>query len=208
MNLQEKRAESIGRILNAATEIFAEQGFAGARVDEIAKRAGVNKAMIYYRLGDKEALYSEVLHNVFGDVVDRISRDIEDDQSPEEKLKTYIRNFINSMDRYPHLPYMMMREIASGGKHFTEIVAKDLISIMRILGKIITEGIEKGLFIKIDLLVLHMMIVAPLVFYRSSEPIRSMFLPLAKGSIDYSGLKGHEEATREIEKLILRAIKV
>ncbi|MBW1769410.1 MAG: helix-turn-helix transcriptional regulator [Deltaproteobacteria bacterium] len=52
--LQEKRDESIQRIMDAATEIFAESGFAGARVDEIAKRAGVNKAMIYYRIGDKK----------------------------------------------------------------------------------------------------------------------------------------------------------
>ena len=89
--------------------------------------------MIYYRLGDKESLYTEVLHNVFGDIVERISRDIEDDQTPEQKLKTYIKNFVKTMERYPHLPNMMMREIASGGKHFTDTVAKDLISMMIIL---------------------------------------------------------------------------
>ena len=51
--LKEKRTQSTKRILDAAANVFSEVGFAGARVDEIAKRAGINKAMIYYRIGDK-----------------------------------------------------------------------------------------------------------------------------------------------------------
>ncbi|MCD6588326.1 MAG: helix-turn-helix transcriptional regulator, partial [Candidatus Fermentibacteraceae bacterium] len=47
-------------ILDAAAEEFAEKGFSGARVDEIARRAGINKAMLYYRIGDKEELYRRV----------------------------------------------------------------------------------------------------------------------------------------------------
>jgi TetR/AcrR family transcriptional regulator len=48
-------------LLRAATTAFAEHGFAGARVDDIAARAGVNKALIYAYYGDKEGLYRAVL---------------------------------------------------------------------------------------------------------------------------------------------------
>ena len=48
------------RILDAATEVFAEKGFGETRVDEIAARAGVNKAMLYYHVGGEEALYAAV----------------------------------------------------------------------------------------------------------------------------------------------------
>ena len=44
------RSETRDRILDAAGQLFAEQGFGGATVEEIARRAGVNKAMLYYRL--------------------------------------------------------------------------------------------------------------------------------------------------------------
>jgi TetR/AcrR family transcriptional regulator len=73
--LKEKRDESIHRILDAAMEVFAEVGYEGARVDEIAKRAGVNKAMIYY-------------HNVFGDTAERISENIQDAQSQRRNLRS------------------------------------------------------------------------------------------------------------------------
>ena len=48
-------------LLSAATEVFAEVGYAGARVDEIAERARVNKRMIYEYFGDKHGLYRDVL---------------------------------------------------------------------------------------------------------------------------------------------------
>ncbi len=48
-------------ILKAAARVFAEKGWSGARVDEIAAEAGLNKAMLYYRVGDKEELYRRVV---------------------------------------------------------------------------------------------------------------------------------------------------
>jgi AcrR family transcriptional regulator len=56
-----KKSGTVRRILKAAASIFSESGFSGARVDEIAKRARVNKATIYYHIGDKEKLYAEVI---------------------------------------------------------------------------------------------------------------------------------------------------
>ena len=50
------------RLLKAAFEEFSKRGFAGARVDEIATKAGANKALIYQYYGDKEALFKQVLH--------------------------------------------------------------------------------------------------------------------------------------------------
>ncbi len=52
-------------ILDAASSVFAADGFGGARVDEIARRAGVNKALLYYHVGNKQALYTAVLMRTF-----------------------------------------------------------------------------------------------------------------------------------------------
>lgn len=58
---QKSRTESRQRILETAQAVFAEKGFDGARVDEIAQRAGVNKALIYYYFKSKDELLQEIL---------------------------------------------------------------------------------------------------------------------------------------------------
>ena len=62
------------RILDAAAEEFAGQGFAGAKVEAIAKRAGVNKAGLYYHVGNKEKLYEAVMLRLFGQVAGAVEQ--------------------------------------------------------------------------------------------------------------------------------------
>ena len=53
------------RILKAATAEFAEKGFGDARVDEIARRAGINKRMLYHYFGNKDELFQAVLEEIY-----------------------------------------------------------------------------------------------------------------------------------------------
>ena len=55
-------------------------------IDEIADRAGVNKATIYYHIGDKYTLCAETLNHVFGQFLDRLTRNVKPEYSPEKKL--------------------------------------------------------------------------------------------------------------------------
>jgi len=58
---KKSRAKTREKILKAATKLFARKGFDGARVDEIAKKAGVNKALIYYYFKSKEEILEEIM---------------------------------------------------------------------------------------------------------------------------------------------------
>ena len=69
LTLKDRLSQTVERILKAATKEFSGAGFAGARVDEIAKVAGVNKATNYYHIGGKQALYAQVVHDLFGNAV-------------------------------------------------------------------------------------------------------------------------------------------
>ena len=60
-------------ILKAALEEFAHEGVTGARTDEIARRAGVNKALLYYYFKDKEGLYAAALDQVFSGLHQRVA---------------------------------------------------------------------------------------------------------------------------------------
>jgi AcrR family transcriptional regulator len=198
----EKRDESIRRILGAALEVFSQDGFAGARVDEIARRAGINKAMIYYRIGDKQKLYTEVLHHLFGDIAYRINKNISEKADPEEKLKQYIKNIAGTVAEHPHLPGIMMRELASGGSNVNEAITKDFVDILAIPSKIMEEGKIRNVFIDANPMVVHMMVVGCMMFFRTTKPVREQYL---KKDLCNMSIK---EGMAEIERLILRALRV
>ena len=201
-----KKKESVRRILDAAAKIFAEAGYGGARVDEIAACAGVNKAMIYYHIGDKKALYARVLHDVFGDTADRLATSIKTAGTPVEKIQAYVRSLARTFDRHPHLPPIMMREVASGGLNFPEIVAGDLAAIINLLTKVLQEGKERGDFTDINPLVIHLMVVGGFSFLKTSKPLRTRFSPLAE-TVNATPDDDPAYLVGEIEKLVLRAIR-
>ncbi|MGD9228531.1 MAG: TetR/AcrR family transcriptional regulator, partial [Desulfobacterales bacterium] len=172
LTLKDRRDQTIDRILKAAAKEFSEAGFAGARVDEIANSAGVNKATIYYHIGDKQALYAQVVHDLFGNVVAQFNRKITAAQSPEDQLKLFIQTVAGMVDRHPELAAIMLREQASGGKHFPEVVAQDLAQVLGILTKILDDGIRSGTFIKTVPFIVHMMIIGAIVLFKMTSPIR------------------------------------
>src|SRR5215207_6076320 len=103
------------RILAAATEVFATIGFAGARVDDIAARAGVNKAMLYYHVGDKEQLYATVLTETIDRVPPALRKALEKVDTPAEKLRCVLETLASFGTNHPHFVPIMLREVASGG---------------------------------------------------------------------------------------------
>jgi len=204
--IEEKRAEAVQQIMEAAAEVFGEVGFAGARMDEIASRAGVNKAMIYYRVGDKKAIYAKVLHTIFLEVAERVSRAASEGQSPEEKLAGYIRNLTSMPDKHPYMPNLMMWEFASGGRNFPELVVREMKRILGILTEIIKEGVAEGIFVDINPFIIQMMIGGTMCFYGTTDKLR-VKLATTNAKIAELDKDSPERISRIIEELVLKAIK-
>ena len=206
LTVKDRRHQTIDRILQAATKEFAEAGFAGARVDEIAKSAGVNKATLYYHIGDKKALYAQVVHHLFGNAVEQFNLNITATQSPEGNLKAFIQTIAGMVDRHPEVAAIMLREQASGGKHFPEMVAQDLAQIIGILTEILDAGVRSGTFRETVPFIVHMMIIGAIVLFKMTAPIRAKLAPLVatfeKMSTNVSG-----QVAAEIEMLILNAVR-
>lgn len=204
--LSDKRGETIRHILKAATKAFSEVGFEGARMDEIAKRAAVNKATIYYHIGDKKALYAEVLHDIIGNALERSLRNLQDTQSPEEKLKTYISSVTHTMDQNPYLAPIMMREQISRGHNLPDATAQAFANIIGTLTNILEEGAKQGVFIETIPFIVHSMVIGGVMFYKASDPIRSKH-PAFPETVKKLDKKLSGNVSKELEKLILRAVR-
>src|SRR5215217_7201753 len=105
------------RILAAAASEFAGRGYAGARVDRIAARARVNKAMLYYHFGSKQALYRTLLRNTFGAIASQLQHIAESPLPPALKLDAAIAALAAFIDAHAFFPSIMLREVAEGGSH-------------------------------------------------------------------------------------------
>jgi len=202
--LTEKKDNTIRQILEAAATVFAQKGFAGARVDEIADTAGVNKATIYYHIGDKQALYERVLHDVFSVAADEVERNINDKQTPEEKILAYAKSISQTIRKNPNIPRIMMYEAASGIQNFPDEAAKDLVRIFIKLTEILEDGSAKGVFTELNPFLIHFVAVGPLILYTNLKSIQERYasLPGAERLVKYL----FKNADEDIEKIILKAV--
>lgn len=194
------------RILSAARTVFAENGYSGTRMDEIARRAGVNKATIYYQIGDKDTLYASVIHQVLGGVATNIADAVAAAAHPREKLGAYIHTIASAVDKNPELPSIMLREVASDGAHLPRVAAQDMATVVTILSGVIEDGKKKGIFEDVIPFLVHCMIMGTILMYKKASPIKDRQLWLPENIKRYDK-KLKESAGQAVAKLVFKAIK-
>lgn len=157
------------KILVSAQKEFAQYGFDGARIDRIAKKAGVNKAMIYYYYKNKESLYELILNTLYSSLFTRLNEATPADATPDVQLMTSINTFLDYLgtvdDNYIRI---MLREIASGGKYFKKVALPNLIvPVLTMMSTIIEKGKHDGIFKDIHNRFTFFTIVGATVFFNA-----------------------------------------
>src|SRR3954462_11112976 len=87
------------RILATASDEFAAHGFAATTVDRIARRARVNKAMIYYHFPNKRALYTTIVRDRYTAITERMQAIAAEPLPPDRKLDRLIETVVHAIDR-------------------------------------------------------------------------------------------------------------
>src|SRR5262245_51071944 len=125
------------RLLDIAVQEFAERGFAGAKVDRIARRARVNKAMLYYHFKSKAGLYLTILREQFAALGEAVAAARVPGMPADEQLEHFIDAIAKEADARPHFPPIWLREIAEGGRHIDETVVVALRRVLETLAAIL-----------------------------------------------------------------------
>jgi len=178
-----RSAPSRRSILESATDVFMEVGFSGARVDEIARRARANKAMIYYHFGSKRGLYRTVLLELFGDVFAEIERLESSEAPPQERLRALYTLIAGHFSRKKALPPIMLREILAGGRSMDAEASRALFTIVAFVSETLREGTRTGAFRKINPLLLHLTMLGPLMLQFAGAAFRERLLPREKAGL-------------------------
>ena len=161
------------RILAAACDEFGAHGFAATTVDRIARRARVNKAMIYYHFPSKRALYTCIIRDVFTPITDRVREAMGEQEPPARKLDRLIDTLVRSIDGSAHFLPIFLREIADGGAHLGPEELALIAGLFAAVRGVIADGAAQAVFQPVHPALAHFTIIAPLVMFRAAAPVRA-----------------------------------
>jgi AcrR family transcriptional regulator len=99
------------KIFEAATEVFVEKGMDGARMQDIANQAGINKALLHYYYRTKEKLFSAVFEMIARQILKKFAPVLDDNLSLEEKIRFFFREHIAFLQKNPRLPGFLLNEV-------------------------------------------------------------------------------------------------
>ncbi|AFS14473.1 MULTISPECIES: TetR/AcrR family transcriptional regulator [Mycobacterium avium complex (MAC)] len=133
-------------ILKGATEVFLREGFARARLEDVAIEVGINRASLYYYVGTKEELLVALIEQPAYEMTRHCREALESDASPDEKLRRALGAYIADLAAYPEL-FLLFAE----SQHIATIPeAQGIVANADAYGKtllaIIEEGVAGGMF--------------------------------------------------------------
>lgn len=162
--------ETARRILVAAERIFAERGLAGARTDQIAAAARVNKALLYYYFADKQGLHRAVLGRLFdqlrASILTQANR-----TSPRERLLGFVNGYFDFVASHPNYPRLIQRAVMESGDELAWIARRYFRPLHRRLAGAIDDGIAAGEMRPVDPHHTVLTIIAMTVFYFAAAPV-------------------------------------
>lgn len=116
------------RILQAATSVFIEKGFDGARMREISEKAGINKALLHYYFRSKENLYEKVIREEIRKNLEALINSIQLHDNFFDTIASFVDNYIDHLRRNSYATGFFYWEVTHGGENiyqiFNEIVTK------------------------------------------------------------------------------------
>jgi len=166
-------------ILRAAIKVFAKQGYAGGRIEQISKAAKSYDRMIYYYFGSKEGLFIAALEEIYRRFNEAESELVLDENEPLAALGKVIRFMWSYYLKHPEFITLLNTENLHRGKHISKSpTARDYSSpAVGVMGRVLQRGTELGLF-RPDLAArdVYLIVAGLCYFYLSNRFTLSAFL--------------------------------
>ena len=132
------------RILDAAVRVFAEHGYHGARVGDIAKDAGVAHGLLYHYFASKDEVLRTIFVENWGELIARFRAVEAADEPAEAKLEGIAKILLRTWRNDPALVTVMVREVARS--QLLQEQVEDVREAFTILERVIEEGQSTGVF--------------------------------------------------------------
>lgn len=201
MTEQDRTTEKI--ILDAAKEVFLEKGFDGARMQEIADKAGINKALLHYYFRSKEKMFDAIFQEAFMQFFPGVVEIMVTEKPLFEKIEFFIDTYINMLTNNPHLPVFVIHEINRNPGRIVNIIKSSGIK-PEYLAKVIQQEVNAGVIIDVNPFHLIVNMIGMCIFPFMAKPVLKGII-FNDNSVAYE--KFLEERKKEITAFVINSIR-
>lgn len=203
MGKQKKDQSTEQRILLAAKTVFIHKGMAGARMQDIADEAGINKAMLHYYFRSKEKLFEVIFREVISKFLPRINAIIAMESSLFEKIKFFCQEYITVLSENPYIPLFIIDEANKQPHEFLGTMMGNQKPDLSILIAQIEEEVKKGIINPISPAQLLLNMMSLCIFPFLGRPIWNFLSGMDQLQFNYLM---HQRKT-EVAQFIINSIK-
>ncbi|WP_423149265.1 TetR/AcrR family transcriptional regulator [Rubrolithibacter danxiaensis] len=191
------------KILQAAKKVFVLKGMAGARMQDIANEAGINKALLHYYFRSKEKLFEVIFTEALMRIVPRVTAILDSDEPLFDKIEEFCSDYIDVVSDNPYIPLFVINEMNKQPDDFIKkIWGKQKPAINNFL-KQVEEYSMKGLIKETDPHQLLTHIISMTIFPFLAKPI--LFFITDMDNKHY--LEFMQKRKKEIPQFIINSIK-
>jgi len=108
-------------ILDAARKVFLKKGMEGARMQEIADEAGINKSLLHYYFGSKEKLFENVFKKALKEIFDTINASIHEEQDVYSFIAVFVEKYMHIIRENAFIPNFIFNEINRNPERIREL---------------------------------------------------------------------------------------
>lgn len=191
------------KIFDAAHEIFTQKGMDGTKMQEIADKAGINKALLHYYYRSKEKLYEAVVKAVMAKAIPTVRQVIESDLPLEEKITRFIDFYIGLISKNTFIPLFIISEINKHPDHFFETVMPKQLPQPEFFFRQVQEEVAAERIRPIDPRHLIINIISLCIFPFLGKPLMRMFLGLSTEEMK----KLLDQRKQEVTSFVLAGLK-
>jgi len=190
------------KILEAARQVFHQKGFNGARMQEIADLAGMNKALLHYYFRSKERLFETVFNETFSQIASKISEIFFSEMTLMTMIEIFINFYINFISRNSFVVSFIINAIQDKPEQLREIISRHNVSPELLLDQI-RKQLKEEMGLDIDPLHIYVNILGLVIFPVVAKPlIQSLFaMPDEKMAIFF------EQRKKIVPTFIANALK-
>jgi len=173
--MEAKKDSTEDKILEAATNVFVSKGMEGARMQEIADEAGINKALLHYYFRSKEHLFEAIFAEIIKFAFPKITQIVQSDEPIVTKIEQVIDAYIDLLIKHPFIPGFVIKELNRDPSGLFKMVMKFGLNPQVVFDQI-QLAMDRGEIIKMQPRHLAANIISMCIFPFAARPIISFVL--------------------------------